>query len=156
MQTKMPLLFLSNQNELNAANAYVTTRLPGQVRPVEPALLRVSRDGHVNVNQQERLIALRSLIAWIEQADRIEDGPTERRVGTGEAIGRRDRRAVAAVEVGGGADGPGNDARTLVNAQHRPSLRISIRGPDVREMDDFDAVAPSLRCSRIEVCHSGR
>src|SRR5213596_283292 len=57
------------------------------------------------------------LIPWIEQADRIEDGPTERRVGTGEAIGRRDRRAVAAVEVGGGADGPGNDARTLVNAQ---------------------------------------
>ena len=33
---------------------------------LHPALLRVSRDGHVNVNQRERLAAVRALNAWLD------------------------------------------------------------------------------------------
>jgi hypothetical protein len=33
---------------------------------VRPVLFRVSRDGHVNVNERERLVALRALVAWLD------------------------------------------------------------------------------------------
>jgi len=69
LQPKIPLIFLTNQSELEGPKTYVqrvsqsTATVNGLVAP---ALFRVSRNGHVNVNQPERLIALRALIAWIE------------------------------------------------------------------------------------------
>jgi S-adenosylmethionine hydrolase len=33
---------------------------------LRPVLFRVSRDGHVNVNQAERLVAIRALAAWLD------------------------------------------------------------------------------------------
>ena len=67
-QPQIPLLFLTNQSEFDAPLAYVTSRLRPTDYPVNlrPALFRVARDGHVNVNQRERLAALRALNAWLD------------------------------------------------------------------------------------------
>jgi pimeloyl-ACP methyl ester carboxylesterase len=67
MQTQLPLIFLSNQSELAGPREYVRARIPGAIRPSPPVLFRVARDGHVNVNQRERLLALRTLHAWVTQ-----------------------------------------------------------------------------------------
>ena len=65
---QMPLLFLSNQTELDGPIAYLTTKLrPGDFPPpLRPVLFRVSRNGHVNVNAAERLAALRALNTWLD------------------------------------------------------------------------------------------
>lgn len=66
LQPRIPLLFLTNQSELQGPRHYVTADLPRHTG-IEPALFRVSRDGHVNVNQPERLVALRALNAWLDR-----------------------------------------------------------------------------------------
>ena len=55
LMPQMPLLFLSNQTELDGPIAYLTTKLrPADYSPqLRPVLYRVSRNGHVNVNQRE-------------------------------------------------------------------------------------------------------
>jgi len=66
---KVPLLFLTNQSELEGPRAYVqqaTTLATLERDLVAPVVFRVSRDGHVNVNQAERLLAVRALMGWIE------------------------------------------------------------------------------------------
>jgi acetyl esterase/lipase len=65
LEPKIPLLFLANQSEFDGPRNYVTTDVsrPDSLRP---ALLRVARNGHVNVNQRERLAALRALVAWLD------------------------------------------------------------------------------------------
>jgi pimeloyl-ACP methyl ester carboxylesterase len=64
----VPLLFLTNQSELDGPRGYVTRNQADRVDPnLRPALFRVSRDGHVNVNQRERLVALRALNAWLDR-----------------------------------------------------------------------------------------
>ncbi len=70
--TQLPLILLTNRSELTGPKAYVTplTPFPRETRTVQPVLFRVSRDGHVNVNQHERLTALRALNDWLDR------GPT--------------------------------------------------------------------------------
>ena len=67
--TKLPLIFLTNRSELIGPKNYLNppARLTSEHRPVRPVLFRVNRDGHVNVNQQERLTALRALNDWIDR-----------------------------------------------------------------------------------------
>jgi pimeloyl-ACP methyl ester carboxylesterase len=67
--TQIPLLFLTNRSELEGPKGYVQPPmiLSREMRPVTPVLLRVNRDGHVNVNQRERLAAIRILNTWLEQ-----------------------------------------------------------------------------------------
>jgi pimeloyl-ACP methyl ester carboxylesterase len=67
--TQIPLLFLTNRTELAGPKNYVRppAQLPQGMRPVAPVLLRVNRDGHVNVSQRERLAAIRILNTWLEQ-----------------------------------------------------------------------------------------
>ena len=64
LQPQIPLVFLTNQSELNGPQKYVTAPFE---RPSRPLLLKVARDGHVNVNQRERLLALRALVDLIDQ-----------------------------------------------------------------------------------------
>lgn len=66
LQPQMPVLFLSNQNELDGPRRYVEADLP-RPPPLRPALFRIARNGHVNVNQQERLLALRALNLWLDR-----------------------------------------------------------------------------------------
>ncbi len=69
LQPRVPLIFLTNQSELDGPRSYVQSALrrPDLPAGLRPALVRVSRDGHVNVNQRERLAALRSLNDWLDQ-----------------------------------------------------------------------------------------
>lgn len=66
LQPRTPLLFLTNQSELDGPRNYVTADL-SRLPSLAPALFRISRDGHVNVNQPERLVALRALNAWLDR-----------------------------------------------------------------------------------------
>jgi pimeloyl-ACP methyl ester carboxylesterase len=66
MQPKIPLLFLANQSEMEAPRLYVTADI-GRSPSLRPALFRIARHGHVNVNQPERLAALRALNAWLDR-----------------------------------------------------------------------------------------
>lgn len=66
LQPRIPLLFLTNQSELQGPRGYVASELQGDAE-LAPALFRISRDGHVNVNQAERLSALRAVNAWIDR-----------------------------------------------------------------------------------------
>ncbi|MES2697483.1 MAG: alpha/beta hydrolase [Verrucomicrobiota bacterium] len=66
LQPRIPLLFLTNQSELEGPRNYVQNDLQ-RLPSLAPTLFRVSRDGHVNVNQRERLVALRALNGWIER-----------------------------------------------------------------------------------------
>jgi len=60
---EMPLLFISNQNELSDPKRY----LAGLVNdPMKPALWYLKRDGHCNLNAQEELAALRALFVFRE------------------------------------------------------------------------------------------
>ncbi|MGC4073762.1 MAG: SAM-dependent chlorinase/fluorinase [Nibricoccus sp.] len=67
--TQLPLIFLTNRSEITGPKSYVNplTPLPPNHRSVKPVLFKVSRDGHVNVNQQERLTALRALNDWLDR-----------------------------------------------------------------------------------------
>ncbi|MSU24609.1 MAG: hypothetical protein EXS32_12405 [Opitutus sp.] len=67
LQPRLPLLFLSNQSELSAPTAYVSAKIFRENAELRPALFRVARDGHVNLNQPERLAALRALNAWLDR-----------------------------------------------------------------------------------------
>ena len=59
---QFPLLFLSNRSEIAGPRAYVDAAAEAAVPPV---VWRIDRDGHVNLNETERLIALEALVAWI-------------------------------------------------------------------------------------------
>lgn len=66
VQPRIPLLFLCNQSEFEGPRAYAQAALPPDERVVRPVLFRVARDGHVNVNQRERLAARRGLLLWLD------------------------------------------------------------------------------------------
>lgn len=71
---KIPLLYLTNQSELDGPAAYVAAaRTATDIRPV---LFRISRDGHVNVNQGERLVALRALNSWLDSGPNALPSPS--------------------------------------------------------------------------------
>jgi len=65
LRPRIPLVFLTNQTELEGPRHYVAADIPGELA-VRPVLFRVARDGHVNVNQHERLVALRALNTWLD------------------------------------------------------------------------------------------
>jgi pimeloyl-ACP methyl ester carboxylesterase len=72
----IPLLFLTNQTELDGPRNYASADIPGDLM-VRPALFRVSRDGHVNVNQHERLAALRAVNSWLDRGRASLPRPAE-------------------------------------------------------------------------------
>jgi pimeloyl-ACP methyl ester carboxylesterase len=70
---KIPLLFLTNRSELPGPQAYIEGSKGAALVPV---LWRVDRDGHVNVNDNERVAAIAAIENWIEtgEIDRQRDG----------------------------------------------------------------------------------
>ena len=66
LQPQIPLIFLTNQSELEGPRRYVAADVLDPDLP-RPVLFTIARSGHVNVNQAERLVALRALNAWIER-----------------------------------------------------------------------------------------
>lgn len=67
LQPRIPLLFMSNQSELEGPRQYLANLRKEDPETVPPVLFRVSRDGHVNVNQRERIEAFRALNLWIDR-----------------------------------------------------------------------------------------
>lgn len=63
----IPVLFMSNQSELEPPRQYLAKLAAGDDVIVRPALVRIARDGHVNVNQRERIEAFRALNAWLDR-----------------------------------------------------------------------------------------
>ncbi len=63
LQPRIPLVFLANQSELDGPRHYLAAPFD---RPVRPVLLAVARDGHVNVNQRELLVAIRAVRTLID------------------------------------------------------------------------------------------
>ncbi|MDX1460935.1 MAG: SAM hydroxide adenosyltransferase [Xanthomonadales bacterium] len=70
---KAPIVFLTNRSEIEAPARYVQR---ASEAPAPPALWRVERDGHVNVNDDERLAAIDALLDYLETGalDRERDG----------------------------------------------------------------------------------
>lgn len=67
LQPKIPILFLSNQGELEAPKSYIASPFARETDLVSPVLFRISRGGHANINQAERLLALRAIDAWLDR-----------------------------------------------------------------------------------------
>lgn len=66
MQPQLPIVFLSSRTEAEGPRRYTEVKMPGATASTRPVLLRVNREGHVNVNQAERLSALRILNTWLD------------------------------------------------------------------------------------------
>lgn len=66
LQPKIPVLFLANQTDLTGPRAYATAAVPRPDPELQPLIFRISRDGHINVNQRERLAAIRALNIWLD------------------------------------------------------------------------------------------
>lgn len=76
MQPKIPLLFLTNESELEGPTRYVVADVP-RAEPLHPVQFRIARAGHVNVNQRERLVALRTLNLWLDRGHAALPRPPE-------------------------------------------------------------------------------
>jgi pimeloyl-ACP methyl ester carboxylesterase len=63
---RIPLLFVATLREAAESKGYLTALVARPAPVVPPALFLISREGHDNINQPERLFALRALNAWIE------------------------------------------------------------------------------------------
>ena len=90
------------------AKGYMTALVARPPPVVPPALFLISREGHTNINQPERLLALRALNAWIDEGpDALPRPPRTRRVlrrddraGSGPVDGNVPCRAGAASTAG--------------------------------------------------------
>jgi pimeloyl-ACP methyl ester carboxylesterase len=125
----VPVVFLANQSELAASQAYAANARPATADR-QPLLLRVSRDGHVNVNQPERLAALRLLNRWLDAGRDALPRPArgEAAVDVTVEAGRQP------TQVTMHADGRGFDARVLQVTERFGNLYLNV------QPDDFIAV----------------
>ena len=76
-RTLVPLLFLSNRDEIDGPRNYLScaARALNRWEAELPILWAVDRDGHVNVTDGEIRRALEALMDWIENGDRpVENG----------------------------------------------------------------------------------
>ena len=64
---RIPLLLVATLREAAESKVYLTALVARPAPVVPPALFLISREGHDNINQPERLFALRALNAWIER-----------------------------------------------------------------------------------------
>lgn len=75
-EPRIPILFLTNRSELKGPEEYVQNAAEAEVTP---ASWWVDRDGHVNVNDDERLAAIRALEQALDGGElaRRKDGTIE-------------------------------------------------------------------------------
>jgi pimeloyl-ACP methyl ester carboxylesterase len=64
---RIPLLFVATLREAAQAKSYLFSVSSRPSPLVQPALFLISREGHTNINQPERLAAVRALNAWIDR-----------------------------------------------------------------------------------------
>lgn len=66
LQPRIPLLFVSTLRESKESKGYLTALVSRPPPLIQPALFLISREGHTNINQQERALAFQVMNAWIE------------------------------------------------------------------------------------------
>lgn len=76
LHPKIPILFLSNSGEIEGVRAYAASPFGRVEGAVPPAIFHLARGGHANVNQAERLVALRALNAWLDRGPGALPRPT--------------------------------------------------------------------------------
>jgi pimeloyl-ACP methyl ester carboxylesterase len=125
LQPGVPVVFLANQSELAASQAYAANARPATADR-QPVLLRVSRDGHVNVNQPERLTALRLLNRWLDSGRDALPRPArgEAAVDVTVDAGRQP------TQVTMHADGRGFDARVQQVTERFGNLYLNVQPDD--------------------------
>jgi dienelactone hydrolase len=64
---RIPLLFVATQGEAKQAKGYITAILSRPPPIVTPRLFLISRMGHTNINQPERVLAFRAINAWVDR-----------------------------------------------------------------------------------------
>ncbi len=69
LQPRRPLLLLANDSELDGPRGYANT---ASRAPFPPALWRIARHGHANINSVEKLAALDAVARWVEEGRRPE------------------------------------------------------------------------------------
>jgi pimeloyl-ACP methyl ester carboxylesterase len=74
---RIPLLFVATEREVAPAESYLTSLIARPDPVVQPELFLISREGHMNVNQAEHLLAFRALNAWIERGRDALPAPAE-------------------------------------------------------------------------------
>lgn len=110
LRPRIPLIFLTNQTELDGPTHYVTAEIPDQFPfSIRPALFRVSRDGHVNVNQHERLVALNALNRWLDRGRAALPPPVENKPFFDATVAPPSQPSHVAMH----ADGRGFDAQVI-------------------------------------------
>lgn len=66
LRPQIPVIFLANQGELEAFRSYIENVNDDLLGVVRPVLFRISRNGHANINAQERLVGLHALNNWLD------------------------------------------------------------------------------------------
>lgn len=94
---EIPVLYLTNTSELDGPQAYVAAATAAEA-PVVPALWKVERAGHVNLNLAEQRAALTALVDWAEggQMDLEKDGTVVMNPASTAALGDGRAEGVAA------------------------------------------------------------
>ena len=64
---RIPLLFVATEREAASPKSYLTSLVSRPSPVVQPMLFLISREGHTNINQAERLASFRALNDWIEK-----------------------------------------------------------------------------------------
>ena len=77
LQPAVPLILVATTPDVEAARQYVFADVP-RVAETQPVLLKVARAGHANVNDHERLRALRIAVDWLDRGDAAIRGAVAR------------------------------------------------------------------------------
>jgi pimeloyl-ACP methyl ester carboxylesterase len=74
---RIPLLFVATYREVEQARGYLTALIARPFPAIQPALFLISREGHTNINQPERLEARRAIMAWVDNGVEALPKPAE-------------------------------------------------------------------------------
>jgi pimeloyl-ACP methyl ester carboxylesterase len=131
LQPGIPIIFLTNQSELEGPKLYVSPKIPHPITDApRPVIFYLTRNGHVNVNQRERLEALRALNLWLDRGPAALPRPAEGQPFFDATI----PLAPQPSQVARHADGRGFDARITEVSPFYGNVELNA------QPDDFAAV----------------
>ena len=124
---RIPLLFVATLREAAESKGYLTALVARPPPVVPPALFLISREGHDNINQPERLFALRALNAWIERGpDALPARRTRRVTSTRRSRRIRARRRQSSMPAGAASTaGSPRSTRSTATCSSRRRAGIS-------------------------------
>jgi pimeloyl-ACP methyl ester carboxylesterase len=66
LMPRIPLLFVATARESAQAKSYITSLVARPAPVIQPVLFLISRVGHTNINQAERLEAVQAMNLWLD------------------------------------------------------------------------------------------